>query len=61
MYAYVVETDSLMVQFFEPNTSRSDVYRLNDVNFEVRPEDFVRKLKDRQLAAVGRSRLNYAI
>ena len=50
-----------MVQFFEPNTSRSDVYRLNDVNFEVRPEDFVRKLKDRQLAAVGRSRLNYAI
>ena len=30
LYAYVVETDPFMVQFFEPNTSRSDAYRLND-------------------------------
>ena len=41
LYAYVVETDPFMVQFFEPN-SRSDAYRLNDVNFELLPEDFVR-------------------
>ena len=27
--------------------------------FEVLPEDFVRKVKDPQLVAVGRSRLNY--
>ena len=48
-----------MVQFFELNTSRSDAYRLNDVKFEVLPEDFVRKVKDPQLVAVGRSRVNY--
>ena len=30
LYAYVVETDAFMVQFFEPNTSRSEAYRLND-------------------------------
>ena len=41
LYAYVVETDPFMVQFFEPNTSRSDANRLNDVKFEVLPEDFV--------------------
>ena len=35
-----------MVQFFELNTGKSDAYRLNDVNFEVLPEDFVRKVKD---------------
>ena len=48
-----------MVQFFEPNTNRCDAYRLNDVKFEVLPEDFVRKVKDLQLVAVGRSRKNY--
>ena len=47
-----------MVQFFEPNTGRSDAYRLNDVKFEVFPEHFVGKLKDPQLVAVGRSRVN---
>ena len=47
-----------MVQFFEPN-SRSNAYRLNDVKFEVLPEDFDRKVKDPQLVAVGRSRANY--
>ena len=57
--AYVVETDSFMVQFFEPNISTSDAYRLNDVKFEVLPEDFVREVKDSQLIAVGRSRVNY--
>ena len=35
-----------MVQFFELNTSNSDAYWLNDVKFEVLPEDFVRKVKD---------------
>ena len=59
LYAYVVETDPLMVQFFEPNTSRSDANRLNNVKFEVFPEDFVRKVKDPQSVAVGRSRVNY--
>ena len=49
-----------MVQFFEPNASRSYAYWLNDVNFEVVPEDFVRKVKDLQLFAVGRSRVKYA-
>ena len=41
LYTYVVETDPFMVQFFEPNTSRSDAYRLNDVKFEVLPDNFV--------------------
>ena len=54
-----VETDPFMVQFFELNTSRSDAYRLNDVKFEVLPEDFVRKVKDSQLVAIGRNRVNY--
>ena len=35
LYAYLVETDPFMVQFSEPNTSRSDAYRLNDVKSEV--------------------------
>ena len=48
-----------MVQFFEPNISRSDAYLLNDVKFEMLPEDFVPKVKDSQLVAVGRSRVNY--
>ena len=59
MYVYVVEMDPFMVQFFELNTSKSDAYRLNDENFEVLPEDFVRKMKDPQLVAIGRSRVNY--
>ena len=59
LYAYVVETDPFMVQLFEPNTSRSDAFRLNDVKSEVLPEDFVRKVKDPQLVAIGRSRVNY--
>ena len=59
MYAYVVETDAFMVQFFEPNTSRKEAYRLNDVKFEVLSEDVVRKVKDPKLVAVERSRINY--
>ena len=59
LYAYVVETDPFMVQFFEPNTSRSDTCPLIDVKFEVLSEDFVRKVKDPQLVPVGRSRVNY--
>ena len=47
-----------MVQFFEPN-SKGDAYRLNHLKFEVLPEDFVRKLQEPQLIAVGRSRVNY--
>ena len=31
LYTYVVEMDPFMVQFFEPNTSRSDAYTLNKV------------------------------
>ena len=55
----VSETDSSMIQLFKLNTSRSDTYGLNDVKFEVLPEDFVRKVKDPHLVAVGRSRVNY--
>ena len=55
LHAYVVETDPFIVQFFEPNTSRSDAYWLNDVRFEVLPEDFVLKVKDPQLVVVGRN------
>ena len=47
------------MQFFQPNSSRSDAYRLNDIKFEVLPEDFVRKVKDPQLVAAGRSCVNY--
>ena len=28
LYAYIAEPDSFMVQFFEPNTSRNDTYRM---------------------------------
>ena len=56
---YVSETDSSMIQLFKLNTSRSDTYGLNDVKFEVLLEDFVRKVKDPHLVAVGRSRVNY--
>ena len=48
-----------MVQFLEPTTNTSDAYRLNDIRFEVLPNDFARKVKDPQLVAVGRSRVNY--
>ena len=48
-----------MVQFFELNTSKSHADQLNDVKFEVLPEDFVQKEKDPWLVAVGRSRVNY--
>ena len=61
LYARVVETDPFMVQFFEPNTIRSDAYGLNDVKFEVLPEDFVRKVKDPPLVAAGRSCANYVL
>ena len=43
-----------MVQFLERNTSRSDAYQLNGLKCEVLDEDFVRKVKDPQLVAVGR-------
>ena len=59
LHAFVVETGPFMVQFFEPNTSRKDTYRLNDVKFEVLPEDFDRKVKNPQLVAAVRSRVNY--
>ena len=59
LYTYVVEKGRFMMQFFELNTSKSDAYRLNDVNFEVFPEDFVRKVKDPQLVAIGRSLVSY--
>ena len=58
IYAQVVEKDSFMVQFFEPN-SIGDAYRLNDLKFEVLHKDFVRKVQEPQVIAVGRSRLNY--
>ena len=57
IYAQVVEKDPFMVQFFEPN-SIDDAYRLNDLKFEVLHKDFVRKVQEPQLIAVGRSRVN---
>ena len=59
LYAYVVETDRFMVQFFEPNSSRSDAYRFNNVEFELLPEYFVQKVKDTQLFEVERSLVSY--
>ena len=47
-----------MVQFFEP-TVRSDVYRPNDLKFELLKEDFVREMEEPELIPVGRSRANY--
>ena len=35
------------------------IYKLNDLKFEVLPEDFVRKLEKPRLIPVGRSRVNY--
>ena len=58
IYAQVVEKDPFMVQFFEPN-SIGDAYRLNDLKFEVLHEDYVRKVQEPQLIAVGRNRVNY--
>ena len=57
IYAQVVEKDPFMMQFFEPN-SIGDAYRLNNLKFEVFPEDFVRKVQEPQLTAVDRSRVN---
>ena len=56
--AQVVAKDPFMVQFFEPNSMR-DAYRLNGLKFEVLHEDFVLKVQEPQLIAVGRSRVNY--
>ena len=58
IYAQVVKKDPFLVQFFEPN-SISDAYRLNGLKFDVLHEDFVRKVQEPQLIAVGRSRVNY--
>ena len=58
IYAQVVEKDPFMMQFFEPN-STGDAYRLNNLKFEDLQEDFVRKVQEPQLIAVGRSRVNY--
>ena len=57
--ACINETDPFWRQFFEVNTSRSNAYALNDVNFEMLPEDFNQKVKDPQLVVIWRSRLNY--
>ena len=56
--AQVVEKDPFMVQFFEPNLI-GDAHRLNDLKFEVLYEDFVRKVQEPRLIAVGRNRVNY--
>ena len=58
LYGIVIQTNPLMVQYFEPTTT-GDAYKLNDMMFEVFSEDFVRKVKDPELIAVGRSRVNY--
>ena len=58
LYGIVIQTNPLMVQYFEP-TSRGDAYKLNDMKFEVFSADFVRKIKEPELIAVGRSRVNY--
>ena len=59
LYAYVVETDRFMVQFFEPDSSRSGAYRFNNVEFELLSEYFVQKVKDPQLFEIERSLVNY--
>ena len=46
-------------EYWEPNTSGNGAYWLNDVKFEVLPEDFVQKVKDPELVTVGKSRVNY--
>ena len=58
LYGIVIQTDPFMVQYFEP-TSRGDAYKLNDIKFEVFSEDFVKKVEDPEVFAVGRSRVNY--
>ena len=47
-----------MVQVLE-TTVRSDVYRLNDLKFELLTQDFFRKMKVPELIPVGRSQVNY--
>ena len=59
LYAYVVETDCFMVQFSEPNSSRSGAYRFNNVEFELLSEYFVQKVKDPQLFEIERSLVNF--
>ena len=58
LYGIVIQTDPFMVQYFEP-TSRGNAYKLNDIKFEVFSEDFVKKVEDPKVFAVGRSRVNY--
>ena len=35
------------------------IYKLNDLKFEMLPEDFARKLEEPRLIPVARSRVNY--
>ena len=58
IYAQVIENDPFMVEFFELN-SIGHAYCLNDLKFKVLHEDFIWKLQEPQLIAVGRSRVNY--
>ena len=53
-YYLIIEKDPYIVEFFDP-AATNDVYKLNDLKFEVFPEDFVRKLEEPLLIPVGRS------
>ena len=45
-------------KFFDA-TTRNQLYKLNNLKFEVLPEDLVLKFEEPRLILVGRSRVNY--
>ena len=55
----VIGKDPFIVQFVTQLYVGSDVYQQNNLKFELRTGDFVRKLKEPELIPVGRSRVNY--
>ena len=52
--ALIIEKDFYIVQLFDP-TARNDVYKLNDIKFEMLPEDVFRKLEEPRLIPAKKS------
>ena len=52
--ALIIEKDFYIVQLFDP-TTRNDVYKLNDIKFDMLPEDVFRKLEEPRLIPAKKS------
>ena len=56
--ALIIDKDPYIVQFFDP-FARNEFHKLNDLEFEVLPWDFIQRLKEPRFISVGRIRANY--